>query len=80
MRRDETLRTEDRTMDFSVSEKLQKLLAKIRQFMEKEIYPLEAAGAENFAAALPELRAKRALVKEMGLWARKSPPHTAAWA
>jgi alkylation response protein AidB-like acyl-CoA dehydrogenase len=73
MRRDETLRTEDRTMDFSVSEKLQKLLAKIRQFMEKEIYPLEAAGAENFAAALPELRAKRALVKEMGLWAPQIP-------
>src|SRR6516225_5217374 len=73
MRRDETLRTEDRTMDFSVSEKLQKLLAKIRQVMEKEIYPLEAAGAENFAAALPELRAKRALVKEMGLWAPQIP-------
>jgi alkylation response protein AidB-like acyl-CoA dehydrogenase len=61
-------------VDFSISDKMQMLLARIRQFMEQEVYPLEAAMASrSFREMLPELQQKRALVQQMGLWAPQIP-------
>jgi alkylation response protein AidB-like acyl-CoA dehydrogenase len=60
-------------MDFSIPDKVQTILATIRDFMEREVYPLEAAGGDSFKALLPELRKRRARVKELGLWAPQIP-------
>ena len=60
-------------MDFSIPDKVQKIMATIRDFMEREVYPLEAAGGDSFRALLPELRQRRARVKELGLWAPQIP-------
>jgi alkylation response protein AidB-like acyl-CoA dehydrogenase len=60
-------------MDFSIPDKVQKTLATIRDFMEREVYPLEAAAGDSFKALLPELRQRRARVKELGLWAPQIP-------
>ncbi len=60
-------------MDFSIPDKMQTLLATIRDFMEREVYPLETAGGDSFKALLPELRKRRAWVKELGLWAPQIP-------
>ena len=57
-------------MDFSESERVQGIRGIVRDFMKKEVYPLEPAyRARGFAAVLPELGAKRAKAKETGLWA-----------
>jgi acyl-CoA dehydrogenase len=64
-------------MDFSESEKVQSVRAIAREFVRKELLPLEGAFlTKGFAAVLPELRAKRARAKETGLWAAHVP---AAW-
>lgn len=56
-------------MDFGVSPKMQKILAGIREFMEREVYPLEKAVAEQgFGAMRKELAAVREKVKEAGFW------------
>ncbi len=61
-------------MDFSVPQTLKDLLADIRQFVESEICPLEAAlAAGSFADLLPDLHDKRELVKERGWWAPHVP-------
>ena len=61
-------------MDFSESERLQSVRGIVREFMRKEVYPLEPAyRANGFAAVLPELAAKRAKAKETGLWAAHVP-------
>jgi alkylation response protein AidB-like acyl-CoA dehydrogenase len=45
-----------------------------REFMKKEIYPLEAKYRhDGFAAVLPDLREARAKAKETGLWAAHLP-------
>src|SRR5207248_7950060 len=49
------------------------LLATLREFVEGELYPLEAAAARSFRGVLPELQKKRARVKELGLWAPQLP-------
>ncbi len=62
-------------MDFSESEKVQSIRGIIRDFMKKEIYPLEPTyRAKGFAAVLPELKAKRIKAKETGLFAAHLPP------
>jgi alkylation response protein AidB-like acyl-CoA dehydrogenase len=61
-------------MDFSITPQMQKTLADIQQFMEKEIYPLEPeVGANGFRATLPKLKAARQKVKDMGLWCPQIP-------
>ena len=61
-------------MDFSDSERVQRFRQVIRDFMNREVYPLEPTYRLNgFAAVLPELRAKRARAKETGLWAAHLP-------
>jgi alkylation response protein AidB-like acyl-CoA dehydrogenase len=61
-------------MEFSESERVRSFRSLIREFMKKEIYPLEPAWrTKGFAAVLPELKAKRAKAKETGLWAAHVP-------
>ena len=61
-------------MDFSIPDKTEKLLAKIRDFMEREVYPLEdEARGKRFRALIPRLEEKRQKVREAGLWAPQIP-------
>ncbi len=61
-------------MDFSIPDKLQATLALIRQFMEREVYALEPKLATlAFRDLLPELRRRRQLVREMGLFVPQVP-------
>ena len=61
-------------MDFAVSEKMQTILGMIDEFVDKELIPLEKDFmADNMDRVLPALEEKRALVKEMELWAPLHP-------
>ncbi|HEY2841362.1 MAG TPA: acyl-CoA dehydrogenase family protein [Pirellulales bacterium] len=61
-------------MDFGVSPKMQDILARMREFMEQEVYPLEPeAQARGFKAIVPKLREKREQVRKLGLWAPQIP-------
>jgi alkylation response protein AidB-like acyl-CoA dehydrogenase len=61
-------------MDFSESQRVQSIRAVVREFMRKEVYPLEPALArQGFSALLPVLREKRARARETGLWAAHVP-------
>ena len=56
-------------MDFTVPEEIQEILAKVRAFMDEEIYPLEEGLLTGgFGTILTELDQRRARVKELGLW------------
>jgi len=56
-------------MDFSISPAMQQTLERIQQFMEEEIYPIEAeVSARGFRAALPRLKQAREKVKKLGFW------------
>jgi acyl-CoA dehydrogenase len=57
-------------MDFSLPSHIETLRSVVREFMEKEVYPLEPAlGREGFAALLPTLKQKRERARQTGLWA-----------
>ena len=46
----------------------------MREFVEKELYPLEPEARDHgFKAVVPQLREKRAKVREMGLWCPQIP-------
>jgi len=61
-------------MDFSESDRVRDLRQMVREFMKREIYPLEPKfRKDGFAAVLPELKQKRAKAKETGLWAAHLP-------
>ena len=60
-------------MDFSIPDAMRDLLARMRRFMEAEVYPLESRGEKSFRARLPELHAMRERVKELGWWAPQIP-------
>lgn len=61
-------------MDFAVSEKMQVILEMIREFLQKEILPLEPLFIKkSFREMVPELEKKRKMVKEMELWAPQVP-------
>ena len=61
-------------MDFSIPPATETLLAKIRDFMECEVYPLEEeARGKGFRALLPRLEEARGRVRELGLWAPQVP-------
>jgi len=61
-------------MDFGISPKMQDVLAKMREFVQNEVYPLEPeAQAHGFKAIVPKLREKREQVKKLGLWAPQIP-------
>ena len=69
-------------MDFSIPERMQDILAAIRELMEREVYPLEPALlSKPFSELVPDLRAIRQKVKAAGpLGAADSPSRTAGWA
>jgi alkylation response protein AidB-like acyl-CoA dehydrogenase len=61
-------------MDFTISEKMQTILGMIDEFVDKELIPLEKDFlADNMAQVLPALDDKRAMVKQMELWAPLHP-------
>ncbi len=61
-------------MDFSVSEKMQTIIGMIRDFMKKEVYPLEPEFArKKFSELAAALQKKRDKVKQMGLWMPQIP-------
>ncbi len=61
-------------MEFSIPEKMQVIIEMIREFMEKEVYPLESLFAQRgFQEMLPELKERRDKVKLMELWAPQAP-------
>ena len=61
-------------MDFQVSEKMSTMLAMIREFMDREVIPLEGemlfGTPETLAASVLDVQNK---VKQMGLWAPNHP-------
>jgi acyl-CoA dehydrogenase len=60
-------------MDFALSEEQELIVATVRQFVEREIYPHEAE-VERLGRVPPELAAEiRAKVIEMGFWACNFP-------
>jgi acyl-CoA dehydrogenase len=62
-------------MDFTVPEEVAAAVAKVRAFVERELYPLETGMREGkgFKAALPELQRLRGEVRAMGLFAPHLP-------
>jgi len=61
-------------MDFSVSEKMQIILSMIDEFVVKELIPLEKDYlAGNMKVLMPALAEKRAMVRQMELWAPLHP-------
>jgi len=61
-------------MNFAVSEKMQDILTRVREFMEKEVYPLEPLFVNrDFQDMVPELEGRRRMVREMGLYAPQAP-------
>jgi alkylation response protein AidB-like acyl-CoA dehydrogenase len=61
-------------MDFSLSDEMQTILGMIDEFVRKELIPLEQPFLRSgFRTLLPEIEKKRAMVKQMGLWAPAHP-------
>jgi alkylation response protein AidB-like acyl-CoA dehydrogenase len=61
-------------MDFSVSDRVQGFQGLVREFMRKEVHPLEPLlRREGFAAVLPQLRKVREKARETGLFAAHLP-------
>jgi alkylation response protein AidB-like acyl-CoA dehydrogenase len=61
-------------MDFSLSEKMQTILGMIDEFVREELVPMEEPFLRSgFRSLLPEIEKKRAMVKQMGLWAPGHP-------
>jgi alkylation response protein AidB-like acyl-CoA dehydrogenase len=61
-------------MDFSEPAKVSTIRGIIREFMQKEIYPLEQPLRRNgFKALLPQLKEVRSRAKQTGLWAAHVP-------
>jgi len=61
-------------MDFTISERMETVLGMIHEFVEKELQPLEFLFlTEPFRDLAPKLEEKRAMVKQMGLWAPNHP-------
>ena len=61
-------------MDFEMSEKMQAITGMIREFVDRELIPLEAEYLKgDFLNMVPVLEEKRAMVKQMELWAPNQP-------
>ena len=61
-------------MDFELSEKMQAALGLIREFVDNELVPMETSFLTRpFRELLPEVEKKRAMVRQMGLWAPGHP-------
>jgi alkylation response protein AidB-like acyl-CoA dehydrogenase len=56
-------------MDFSPSPRVVSITEVVREFLTKEVHPLEQGFLQNgFVAVLPELKKRRARARETGLW------------
>ena len=61
-------------MDFSISEKMQTILGMIREFVDKELIPMEQEFLFNeFRDMVPVIKKKRDMVKKMELWGPNIP-------
>jgi alkylation response protein AidB-like acyl-CoA dehydrogenase len=61
-------------MDFTISKKIETIVAMINEFVETELIPLEPEFlVKDFREMLPVLRQKQDLVKKMELWAPNFP-------
>ncbi|MEA1877907.1 MAG: acyl-CoA dehydrogenase family protein, partial [Bacteroidota bacterium] len=61
-------------MDFSISEKMQTILGMMKEFVEKELIPLEPELLKgNERRLLPVIEEKKKMVKQMELWAPNHP-------
>jgi acyl-CoA dehydrogenase len=61
-------------VDFSDPPNVKAIRGIVREFMEKEVYPLEPRlRREGFTALLPILKEKRELARQTGLWAAHVP-------
>jgi acyl-CoA dehydrogenase len=61
-------------MDFAITEKMQVIIGMMKEFVEKELIPLEPEFLrKEFRDMLPELEEKRRMVKQMELWAPNHP-------
>jgi acyl-CoA dehydrogenase len=61
-------------MDFTVSEKMETILGMMKEFVEKELYPMDQAFLTRpFSELEPELEEKRRMVRQMELWAPLHP-------
>jgi len=61
-------------LDFSEPERVPSIREMVREFMKKEVYPLEPQlRHKSFAELLPELGAAREKAKQTGLWAAHLP-------
>jgi alkylation response protein AidB-like acyl-CoA dehydrogenase len=61
-------------MDFSIPDSTSDLLSRVREFVQRELVPLEAlARTRTFRELLPVLTEKRQQVREMGLWTPQIP-------
>jgi len=61
-------------MDFEISDKVKTIIEMVREFMKKEVYPIEYEFAhKSFKEMLPVLNKKREKVKQMGLFAPHIP-------
>jgi acyl-CoA dehydrogenase len=62
-------------MDFSISDRVRSFQGLVREFMRREVHPLEPRFRHGgFAAILPELRRVREKARETGLFAAHMPP------
>jgi len=63
-------------MDFSETERARAVRGVVREFLEKEAFPLEPALLrDGFEALLPVLKEKRERARQTGLWAAHVPEH-----
>jgi alkylation response protein AidB-like acyl-CoA dehydrogenase len=61
-------------MDFTVSEKMQTILGMMKEFVQKELIPLEPEIlTKSFSEIEPVLAEKRKMVKQMELWSPLNP-------
>lgn len=61
-------------MDFSESPKVKEIRGLVREFMQKDVYPLEPLlRGMGFVAMLPTLKEVRERAKQTGLWAAHVP-------
>ena len=61
-------------MDFSVSKKMQTILGMIKEFVQKELIPLEPEFlTKSFSEMLPVLEEKRQMVRQMELISSEIP-------
>jgi len=61
-------------LDFSESPKVKEICGLVREFMQKEVYPLEPLlRGQGFVAMLPTLKKKRERARQTGLWAAHVP-------